>query len=405
MEKKKYYCKRCGFNSDYKHVLRRHIEKKSKCPAKYNKMNKRELILDFENNQEVNNDFKFKCKKCNKLYVYKISRDAHEIKCNNLRNIQQRNAIISETLFTPKLNEENVEKLKRMNFDIEDIIINNTTLNDNSKNIVINNNYTIYNTFDPKINHIKDKKKYYNCLYGMINKIYNENADNLEITINILKSILIYIYYNKYYPENQSIRLCEEDFVKNIKIYENENWLYEDKKYFILIFVFNYIYKFNYVYGFNNVKRFYDKKYFDEEIKLNMLYNNIDNWSEFCDKILYALQKQFEKHNIDTEHVLHRSKIKEISKFFIDNKYNKIQYGNYINTLCKYIIFFIDDFNKKHEDNKIEEIDLISFTSETSDNNDTLEIIELKKIQRREKVHKIYTYTNENDEFISPLII
>jgi uncharacterized Zn-finger protein len=105
-----YSCKRCGFTTKYKVVLKNHFERKIQCEPIKEDVEISELVLEIFPNEEK----QFSCSYCEKSFTLSSNMYRHQKQCRNnyfikCQNVIEENAKLTET--NNKLNLEN-EKLK-----------------------------------------------------------------------------------------------------------------------------------------------------------------------------------------------------------------------------------------------------------------------------------------------------
>ena len=79
-----YECKRCGFNTEHKHVIIRHLQRKIQCKALKQEINTSELLKDFIKDK----DTKFVCKHCGKKFAHASSLSRHHKACTKNTEVE-----------------------------------------------------------------------------------------------------------------------------------------------------------------------------------------------------------------------------------------------------------------------------------------------------------------------------
>jgi uncharacterized C2H2 Zn-finger protein len=170
-----HHCPRCGYNSELKNNIKRHLCRKKKCIPLLSNLSTEECLKHLYN---YNN---FKCPYCNKIYDRQSRLNNHVKKCSkseeNLINIVKEQQ---------KQIKELIEINKKAKFN------NNT---DNSTN------YTNCGNINIHINPFKDTD--YGSLKDEIIKCL-ENQDT-KLKVPMFEQIIDAVHFNKDKPENHNI--------------------------------------------------------------------------------------------------------------------------------------------------------------------------------------------------------
>ena len=139
MSDTKFLCKRCGFTSDYKQSLIRHLEKKKTCEALYQDLPIDELLKEYCQTKLKTH----RCELCNKSFSHSSGLSRHKMTCvesNAVTVLKEKLASVERQLTT--LQEQQI---------------------DHSSNISINNTYNIVmlNNFGSEdVSHVLQDKQF-----------------------------------------------------------------------------------------------------------------------------------------------------------------------------------------------------------------------------------------------------
>jgi hypothetical protein len=161
-------CKRCGYQTNRKDYLKRHLSRKFECKPLLSNISVACLL------NELNPENKFKCRYCEKTYTFISGRSRHEQTCTyTVKNLEQ----------TPSAN-----------------TVNNIT---NITNNTINNNYHIHlNAFGKETYEHIDFKRIFsdkNILFNLIKETHfnEQHPENWNVSINNERSKHANIYNGK----------------------------------------------------------------------------------------------------------------------------------------------------------------------------------------------------------------
>ena len=192
-------CNRCGYQTNRKQNLKKHLSRKFKCKIIMNKLQSSKKVTqnDYKNMNKINkisqkspksnpkvtqNDYKkYKCSYCDKLYKYKQGKWRHEQNCK-FRNSETKDNIINELL---KQNDKKNELIENLIKKIGNNKVNNYNSNNKTVNIIINN----YG--EENIEFIDEK---------MIKKLIKKPGSAIQKLLKI-------IHFNEKYPENQNLKI------------------------------------------------------------------------------------------------------------------------------------------------------------------------------------------------------
>jgi len=186
-----YICKRCGYESEYKHSLTRHLRSKNPCKVINDNINVEDLLEEITSKDY--NNITYDCDYCNKKFNHKSSMYRHKNTCTRKESGDIRQLINR----IDQLEESLKEKLNK---------IDNTTTN------------ITHNTQ----NNINISVK--------LNEFGRENMDALpESLISSLfmnlrfRELLANLHCDPNYPENQNVRI--KSIKRNtMEIYRNNKW-------------------------------------------------------------------------------------------------------------------------------------------------------------------------------------
>lgn len=196
-----YECKRCHYQSEYKQVLKNHLEKKKECEIIYENID-RCILIDELKQKEKKEKIKYKCNKCDKEFVNRQNKWKHEKICK-VESAKDDKIM----MLVDKINE------------LEKIIMNN------KGNNVVNNttNNTINNTINMSIDNLRPfgKENYDYVSSETLNRIISGNLMLLEFVKEI--------HFNIDHPENWNM------YISNLRsnkayAYNGKSFELEDKK-------------------------------------------------------------------------------------------------------------------------------------------------------------------------------
>ena len=173
-----YKCKICGYETQYKSNLNKHINKKLSCKPSIEK-----LMI-------------YNCRYCNKTFEHRQSKYRHQRECSHKMNndiLELRDEIneLKRMIYTKPTNTNiNIEKVENMNIEI-----------------VINN-------------------------YGYENIDYISNdylSKLLELPLSAIKRLVKCIHFNKNHPENHNLKITNKK-LPYISLFSTNKWVLEDKK-------------------------------------------------------------------------------------------------------------------------------------------------------------------------------
>jgi DNA-directed RNA polymerase subunit RPC12/RpoP len=177
-----YNCPRCGYYTDLKNNMKRHLNRKSVCIVKYKNISIRDCKIMFqEGNLKQNretNKIKYICHTCDKHFDRKSRLSIHMEKCS------------IEILNIVKEQQKQIKELIEINKKAN---VNNNT--DNSTN------YTNCGNINIHINPFKDTD--YGALKDEIIKCL-ENQDT-KLKVPMFEQIIDAVHFNKDKPENHNI--------------------------------------------------------------------------------------------------------------------------------------------------------------------------------------------------------
>lgn len=175
-----YECPRCGYNTDLKNNMKRHLNRKCSCKVKKQDISIEKCKILFEDGelkmQKDKNKKQHMCSTCNKSFDRKSRLEAHIKKCG------------IEILNIVKEQQEQIKQLIEINKA-------NVTNNDNSTN------YTNCGNINIHINAFKDTD--YGLLKDEIIKCL-ENQDPM-LKVPAFEQIIDAVHFNKEKPENHNI--------------------------------------------------------------------------------------------------------------------------------------------------------------------------------------------------------
>lgn len=185
-----YTCKRCEFNTQFKHSLQRHLKKKTPCTVTKEDVPRENLLLELSQKEYTGKE-KFVCMYCDKRFSHRSTKSHHMSTCRSKSDI-------NESLL------KRIEKLEKYQFKSENIQHIHNHLN-NHGTFIINNNCTLRN-------------------FGEENK--------MAIPLDLIRSCFMNLEFNTMfenlhcdpdYPENHNVRI--KSFKRELlEIYKNNKW-------------------------------------------------------------------------------------------------------------------------------------------------------------------------------------
>ena len=226
-----YICERCGYSTTIKCNMKSHLSRKKMCPEIYS--NKDVLGVEdtkihkrvYNVNPNVNivnpnvNIVTYKCRFCSKTFKYRQSRYRHELK------------YCLKDMDTITIKEHN-KKIGELKKQVEDLLIKNTTIN-NNKTLNVQQNITINSYGKENLDYLTN-----NYLTGLIYKPFDS-----------VQCLLKTIHFNPKHPENHNIKISNKK-QKYANVYNSGNWEFKKKKDVIENIVDN---------GYNIIDCYYDE--------------------------------------------------------------------------------------------------------------------------------------------------
>lgn len=172
-----YKCKICGYETQYKSNLNKHINKKLSCKP------------------SIEKPMIYNCRYCNKTFEHRQSKYRHQRECsykmnNDILELRDEIKELKKMIDKNPKNTINIENVENMNIEI-----------------VINN-------------------------YGYENIEYISNdylSKLLELPLSAIKRLVKCIHFNKNHPENQNLKITNKK-LPYISLFSTNKWLLEDKK-------------------------------------------------------------------------------------------------------------------------------------------------------------------------------
>ena len=214
-----YECKRCGYNTNNRSYLKKHLLRKNLCNPFLEDVSRYELLQSnnfyeeakLHKSNPISNPIShsksnYFCRFCNKKYKYKQGRWKHEQKC---QNVQNKDTIIKEL-------QSNIEELKKtveqlmLKIPTSDIKVN---IHKADRDINTTNNVQINNYGAENIDYITDK---------VFKKL-------LQKPVSAITKLIELKHFHPKHPENHNIRITNIHD-KYAKIYQDKKWLIKHKK-------------------------------------------------------------------------------------------------------------------------------------------------------------------------------
>jgi hypothetical protein len=194
-----YECKRCGFSSEYKCVLKRHLQRKILCEPTKENIDASILLHDIDRDKDTQRIFT--CKFCDKKYTTSTNRYRHQKQCKQKDNAMSND----DTIIQLKSELNNLhEKIRTL----EQTASHGSCVTNNiqhQSNIAQQNVHIIVNSFGHEsYDHITDDflnecfKKHLFGVHDLIKKIHfsEEAIQNKNVRIKSLKNKLIEVADN-----------------------------------------------------------------------------------------------------------------------------------------------------------------------------------------------------------------
>ena len=244
-----YKCDHCNYTTSRKCDLHRHINRKNPCnknlkvvvdnveetrnPQNINATNTQSMNANTPSMNANHNSKIFTCSKCQKQFNRKDKFKLHIAKCDGLDSKQCK---ICFKMFTtaqgkyqhnkyvkcsPPLSQQQPHTVHNITNNIDNSVDNSTNNTNNTQNINIQLTLNFGNEdlsgliSDPNyMNNVEDQ------IQSFISQLPYLNEDAGKI---IISEIMKKIYFNKEYPQNQTIKkTCKKD--KMVKIFEHDQW-------------------------------------------------------------------------------------------------------------------------------------------------------------------------------------
>lgn len=199
MEQSVFTCRRCGFSTEYKHVLLRHLERKKTCIPKPNCDVSVDVLLQEVRKKESSKSFA--CAHCDKQFSCVSNKYRHQKTCNKEMALAKEVIELRENMLC--LEKELCELKSKPN-----TVINNISNIQNN----IQNNTIVLNSFgNESYDHISDDflRK---CVQGDVCGV---------------KALIERIHFSEEAPENKNIRLKS---LKNklVEVSDKQRWVVKD---------------------------------------------------------------------------------------------------------------------------------------------------------------------------------
>ena len=183
-------CKRCGYDCEYKYLLRRHFARKIPCNTILEDISINTLIDEIDETNK--NNKKYKCEFCDKHFADLSNKSKHQKICKSEIN-QLKETITSLQQQMSNLQHNNITNIQQ------------ATIHNHNLNITLNN------FGSESYNHISEE---------FIKKCIMNNVSGV-------KSLIERIHFSDEAPENKNIRLKS---IKNnlVEISNNDKWIVKD---------------------------------------------------------------------------------------------------------------------------------------------------------------------------------
>jgi hypothetical protein len=189
---KEFKCKRCGYDTDYRHSMISHLNKKNPCETKLDHIPRDELLKEFEKKKA------YKCENCNQTYSLMSNLRRH-LKICDKKTIE---------LIQLKHEVNNIIKDIKYNFDYKNIVKNIKTLGNETAVQITNERFKAIISMDDDMyaQAIKD-----------IN--FNDNyPENWNILLTDITSNNLEIYEDNSFVSRE-IEQAIDNIITNIKNY------------------------------------------------------------------------------------------------------------------------------------------------------------------------------------------
>lgn len=200
-----YQCKRCGYATERKTNLTRHLQAQRVCTATLSSVDRGELLQEV---QRGGNQLQSRCGTCDAVFATRAGRWKHAKACAGCPEVSGLHALI-QTIESLRLEVEELRNHGTHNNTISGG--SNNTINDN-RTVLTVNQYTKVDTGVIQKDEMVDilAKRTFNHLYDS------------------LKEVIRIVYYNEKHPENHAV------FIPNVrekyaKVYDGHAWVYKDK--------------------------------------------------------------------------------------------------------------------------------------------------------------------------------
>lgn len=195
-------CKRCGYETNMKYMLKRHLQRKNPCNPSLEDIARDILIQELD---EETTDKSHKCKHCNKMFTAASNMYRHQKICNaNSNEID--------------LLKETVSNLQKQLTDMQNnpqkpsIYNHNNTTNNNTTNIDNMNNIIVLNNFGNESYEHITSEFLKTCVLGSMTGV---------------KSLIEKIHFSDEAPMNKNVRMKS---MKNnlVEVADNHKWVVKD---------------------------------------------------------------------------------------------------------------------------------------------------------------------------------
>lgn len=230
----RYFCKRCGFETNRRSDYKNHIFRKSVCEPSLNMLSIEIIREEFGKIPQrlqrshfgmTNAEFCHKCDECGQIFASRQSKYRHkrDKNCKSLEasrllvgELRKENAKLTRQMASIALIKEENEgdMIEQMNMVLgnQTSINNQTNIQNQTNNVHIHlNNFGQENT-----EYITDKilKKIVQAPFGSIGALFEET------------------HLHPDHPENHNIKITNKK-LPNISVYKNDSWAVRDKKEFL----------------------------------------------------------------------------------------------------------------------------------------------------------------------------
>lgn len=203
-------CKRCGYETDHKNNLTRHLKRKKDCDKVVEDVKKEDLLLEVSKREY--NEKTYDCCYCDKRFNTRQSKSRHLLTCKkNPENLPQEAmvpiSVVNELQHQVTMLKEKVEKMECISHSN---ITNNTT-NNNINNGTVNN--IVINAFGKEdISYLTESKGY----QGYMIKCLKSKIDGVV-------DFLVKQHFHPNHPENHNmIKLNKKDDF--IEVHTGREW-------------------------------------------------------------------------------------------------------------------------------------------------------------------------------------